>query len=388
VRGQAATLNRIARRVDGAKKPQATDSNTEDNDPVTDQDVTGLLGPGFVTEHRQKYGKLPPEQRQLTYDIAANDEYAPWRQWLDDQFALLPRPVAVAMARRMWLDEHFWPVNFELAAGAGLRAAGLDVAYEQDWGGVTPDWAVLSPDGKPLAFVEVHTDMPPASTFSQMRAWHGLVERIKTIPVGVVLHLAPSKTPVRPPDARTAKRITQDLHAGLLRQPPANVFFTQGYTFLVAGDPRRGGRQMASPLGMHACFDPPSSRSGPVSARRLMQRVEGKVRAYRDLADVYQVPLIVAVGAHRFTGVTLDHVRDMITGLAAPKFTFQFDYGDPYIGGQSMTLAPVPPWPWPDHLAGLLWIENQLPFPIAANVNPHPRRQMPQALLPPSRADV
>ena len=78
----------------------------------------------------------------------------------------------------------------------------------------------------------------------------------------------------------------------------------------------------------------------------------------------------------------------MITGLPAPKLTFQFDYGDPYIGEQSMSLAPVPPWPWPDHLAGLLWIENQLPFPIAANVNPHSRRQMPPGLLPPSHAAV
>ncbi|MCW2938591.1 MAG: hypothetical protein JWN00_1576, partial [Actinomycetia bacterium] len=308
----------LARHAAGGK-PQPISGDTEDNDRVTDQDVTRLLGLDFVAEHRQKYGRLPPEQRQLTYDIAANDRYAPWRLWLDDQFALLPRPVAVAMARRMWLDEHFWPVNFELAAGAGLRATGLEVAYERDWGGATPDWTVLAPDGKPLAFVEVHTDMPPASTFAQMRAWHGLVERIKNIPVGVVLHLAPSKTPVRPPDARTAKRVAQDLNAGLLQQPPANVFFTQGYTFLVAGDPRRGGRLMASPLGMHACFDPPSSRSGPVSATRLMERVEDKVRIYRDLADAHEVPLIVAVGAHRFTGVTLEQVRQQRLPLAARR---------------------------------------------------------------------
>ena len=92
----------------------------------------------------RSYGNLPPEQRQRTYDIAVNDECAPWRQWLDDQFALLPCPVVNTMARRIWLDEHFWPVNFELAAGAGLRAAGLEVAYEQDWDGATPDWTVLS----------------------------------------------------------------------------------------------------------------------------------------------------------------------------------------------------------------------------------------------------
>jgi hypothetical protein len=155
---------------------------------VNDQSVPGRrFGPDFVMEQRRKFGKRPPEQRQLTYDIAVNDDCAPWREWLDDQLARLPGRIADAMARRIWPDEHFWPVNFELAAGAGLRAAGLTVSYEQDWDGVTPDWTVLSEAGKPQAFVEVHTDQPPHETFGQMRAWHGLVERIKAIPVAVVL---------------------------------------------------------------------------------------------------------------------------------------------------------------------------------------------------------
>jgi hypothetical protein len=351
--------------------------------PVNDQNTTTRrLGPDFVLEQRRKFGKNPPEQRQLTYDIAVNDDCAPWRQWLDDQFALLPAHVADAMARRIWLDEHFWPVNFELATGAGLRAVGLNVAYEQDWDGVTPDWTVLSEDGKPLAFVEVHTDQPPPSTFSQMRAWHGLVERIKAIPVAVVLQLASSGGLVPPPDAGTAKRIAKDLKNKMLKQPAANMFLSYGYRFLVMGDLRRGGQQMVSPLGMHACFVPPSSRAGPVSAQRLMERVEEKVHTYRGLAEAYGVPLIVAVGAHRFTGVTLEHVKDMLTGLPAPKITFQFDAGDPYIGEQTVTAAPVPPWQWPEDLAGLLWIESQLPFRLAVCVNRSPRRQMPRALLP------
>ena len=152
--------------------------------------VARRFGPEFVAEHKRRYGKRPSEQRQLTYDIAVDDEHAAWRQWLEDLLALLPAKAADALARRIWLDEHFWPVNFELAAGAGLRAAGLRVVYEQSWDGLTPDWTVLSDEDKPVAFVEVHTDQPPANTFAQMRAWHGLVERIKAIPVPVVLQVA------------------------------------------------------------------------------------------------------------------------------------------------------------------------------------------------------
>jgi hypothetical protein len=97
-----------------------------------------------VEAHVKRYGKRPPEGRQLTYDIAVQDEYAQWRAWLDDQLARLPDRVAEALARKVWLDEHFWPVNFELAAGAGLRQAGLHVVYEQPWEGFRqtgPRWS-------------------------------------------------------------------------------------------------------------------------------------------------------------------------------------------------------------------------------------------------------
>lgn len=269
------------------------------------------------------------------------------------------------MAHRIWLDEHFWTVNFEFAAGAGLRAAGLDVFYEKTWDGVTPDWTVLSESGKPSAFVEVHTDNPPRGTFAQMRAWHGLVERIKKIPVPVVLQLARTPGSNTPPDAGTAKRIAQDLHTQIVKNPEASVFHSSGYTFLVAGDPRRGGQRMISPLGMHAAFDPPSSRAGAVSAKELMERIEDKGRKYRELALAHSAPLIIAVGAHRFTGLTLEHVDDVLTGLPAPKLTFQFNSGDIDIGEQTVTMAPVPPWTWPEGLDGLVWIDK------SASLQPH-----------------
>lgn len=92
----------------------------------------------FVSAHRQRFGKRPPQDRQLTYDIAVEDEYAGWRRWLDDELAVLPERTSEALAKKLWLDEHFWPVNFELATGAGLRTAGLRVEYERAWEGLSP----------------------------------------------------------------------------------------------------------------------------------------------------------------------------------------------------------------------------------------------------------
>jgi hypothetical protein len=66
-----------------------------------------------------------------------------------------------------------------------------------------------------------------------MRAWHGLVERIKQIPVSVVLALAPTGRPIPPPTPRTAKKIAQDLRWALIQPWRRPYFTTHGYTFLV-----------------------------------------------------------------------------------------------------------------------------------------------------------
>jgi hypothetical protein len=177
-----------------------------------------------------------------------------------------------------------------------------------------------------------------------------------------------------------AKRIAQDLKNKLLKNPHAITFFSNGYTFLVMADPQRAG-QMVSPLGMHACFVPPSSRAGPVSGVQLMEQVKEKTHTYQGLAAKYGIPLIAAVGAHRFTGVTMQQVQDLLTGLPAPKISLQFNWGDPYIGEQTVQLGPVSPWQWPRGLDGLLWINGELPFALTAFPNPTALRQMPAALF-------
>jgi hypothetical protein len=50
--------------------------------------------------------------------------------------------------------------------------------------------------------------------------------------------------------------------------------------------------------------------------------VDAKVSRYRDLAGELDVPLVVAVGAHKFLGLELDDLDDLLAGTAA--FAFQF----------------------------------------------------------------
>ena len=120
------------------------------------------FGAGFVEEYRRRHGGRSPAERRLTYDIAVEAEFEHWRRWYGEQLALLPREDADRLDGQLWLDESFWPITFELAAGAGLRAAGFEVAYERSHDGLTPDWTVLTAEGDPAMFVEVHTHLHPA----------------------------------------------------------------------------------------------------------------------------------------------------------------------------------------------------------------------------------
>lgn len=326
------------------------------------------FGPRFVAEQRDRYGKRPPENRMLSYDQAVLEEYGPWRIWLDGQLGLLPERTANAFAANLWRDQNFWPDVIELAAGAELRRRGFGVEFERRWGNLTPDWTVVGEDGTPVALVEVLTHSPEQGAFAKMKAWHALVERIKQIPVRVVLTVAgDSSRPVAAPDPRTAKKIAQDLRRALLSPLNLTAFRSEGYTFLLQADPRTRRPMEAS--GMGTVLVPPSGMAGVVSAQPVAARIEEKVSKYREVAREAGLPLVVAVGAHPFTGLQVQELDDLLKGV--PAMSVQFDFGDSFIH-QPVEIDPhnPPHWTMPPALAGVLWVNNDFPFTTAWRPNP------------------
>jgi hypothetical protein len=342
--------------------------------------VGPFFGEDFVQNMRSQYAHRRPTGRPLSYDIAVGDEYEPWRVWLDEQLTVLPEERARKFANQLWPDQNFWPAMTELAVGASLRAAGYNVVHEHRWGGsaLTPDWMVLDANGDPACLVEVHTDEPPRETYASMRAWHGLSERIAQIPVPVVLLLESAHGDGKPPSDQVAKRIARSLRTQLLESPVAARVEADGFRFVVAGD--RWGRPLLSPKGLGACFEPPSSTAGPVSAERLSRAVDKKVTKYRHLADDLGVPLVVAVGAHRFTGVDLGNLDDLLAGRAAANI--QFGAGDISVGKSiTVDMAHIAQWTMSSDLSGVLWATNEFPFALTARPNATAKRPMPVGLI-------
>ncbi|WP_327713181.1 hypothetical protein OG912_37075 [Streptomyces sp. NBC_00464] len=68
---------------------------------MTTEQALRRFGPQFVAEQRHRYGKRPPENRMLSYDLAVLDEYEPWRIWLDEQLGLLPEAAAETFAANL-----------------------------------------------------------------------------------------------------------------------------------------------------------------------------------------------------------------------------------------------------------------------------------------------
>ncbi|MFD9238447.1 hypothetical protein ACFWB3_24705 [[Kitasatospora] papulosa] len=233
--------------------------------PMYTQQPLRRFGSQFVLEQQKRYSKRPPENRMLSYDLAVLDEYEPWRIWLDEQLDLLPQNTAKTFAANLWRDQNFWPDVIELAAGAALRRRGFGVEFERRWGNLTPDWTVID-DGTPLALVEVLTHSPRKGTTAKIKAWHALVERLKEIPVPIVLTVAgdPS-SPLQAPGAGTAKKIAQDLRRVLLSPLHQRAFRSQGYTFLLQADPSTGQtmrapgmRTILLPRAISLASSPPS----------------------------------------------------------------------------------------------------------------------------------
>ncbi|MGW0572950.1 hypothetical protein [Streptomyces tauricus] len=335
------------------------------------------FGADFVAQQESRYGHRRPEGRPLSYDLAVEDEYEPWREWLDVQLALLPDKDADTYARNLWKDQNFWSDHIELAAGEALRASGFHVEYERLWGTKTPDWTVLD-DGQPVALVEVVTHSPSKELNGRMKAWHNLVERVKEIPVPVVLTVAgPTDHPLNPPDARTAKKIAQDLRRYLLSPLHQVQFASQGYIFLLMADPQTGTTMRAP--GMRTILSPPSGMAGVVSAQPLVARIEEKVSKYRAVAKGAGLPLIVAAGADKFTGLGIEQLDCLLTGT--PTVTVQFNFGDTFIHNPIEFQPDNPPrWTMPPDLSGVLWLGNEFPFAATWRANAQAQTPAPERL--------
>lgn len=130
--------------------------------------------------------------------------------------------------------------------------------------------------------------------------------------------------------------------------------------------------------------DPPAHSVGRLSAdvRHISEvaRIDENVSKYRTLAKETRLPLIVAAGAHRFTGLGVEQLDHLLKG--EHTFTVQFNPADTYIHEPLLFQPGNPPrWAMPPQLAGVLWVDNTFPFTTRWRPNPDARTLAPTRLI-------
>lgn len=104
------------------------------------------------------------------------------------------------------------------------------------------------------------------------------------------------------------------------------------------------------PPGMRTILIPPSNMAGVVSARPVAAGIAKKVSKYRALAQESGLPLIVAAGAHKFTGLQVQQLDDLLTGTST--LSVQLSFGDTFVH-HPVEVDPFNPprWTMPPELA-------------------------------------
>jgi hypothetical protein len=131
--------------------------------------------------------------------------------------------------------------------------------------------------------------------------------------------------------------------------------------------------------GMRTILIPPSGMAGVVSAQPLVAGIEKKISKYRSLAAETGLPLVVAAGADKFTGLGIEQLDCLLNG--EHTVTVQFNYGDTFIH-DPLDLQPgnPPRWSMPPELAGVLWVDNEFPFTATWRPNLKARTPAPDRL--------
>lgn len=157
------------------------------------------------------------------------------------------------------------------------------------------------------------------------------------------------------------------LRANLGQVELTGGFTGHGYHLRILAD--RTGRPVQAPVGLRAQLAWPTPTAGRVDADKLTRKIEGKASKYRALAAELGVPLAVAEGAEPFTGVTLADFDNLLAGSNTLVLQFnpqnlalKLDAGEVSLHREG--------WTMPMALAGVLWLDRDLPF--TATIRPNP----------------
>lgn len=278
-----------------------------------------------------RFARRASWERPELASVVLSPHRAEFRSWLDREVSALAEPGRSKLAGRLRDSENFVSAYNELAVASILRDAGLDVLYEADVDGLTPDLlASAGPDGRAL-IIDVWTREVPRAVRGANRAWAELVGRVAqtAVPVGLVVEAADRRCLV-PPSSGEAKKVAASVRDWLVRSPrqTGDVHEIGPYRFIVLMDVPGLRARLAAPL-----------TGGRVDSEVVIAAIREKVRRYRRLAERLDAPLVVVIGSDQSAPLDLALLRSVLTGEQVISFTFSPAFTG-LIGSSTTTLRP------------------------------------------------
>lgn len=246
----------------------------------------------------------PAWERSAIHDLVLSDEKAQMRAWIEQEVARIPEPGRSELIRRLRSERSFLPSMHEVATAAVLTEAGLELRYEANVGGRTPDFLVPDDGSGHPAIVEVWTRELARDSRGQVRAWEALRARIGQIPVPAGLAVD-VRTRKRAPSPRQSKEISSGLRRWLLDAPRATgeSINVDGFRFVVTG----------TMPGLTA-YLPVQHPGGWFDSSSVVDTIRAKVDRYRELTHTAGAALVVVVGSDVRAPLTLDLLRSTMRG--------------------------------------------------------------------------
>jgi hypothetical protein len=257
---------------------------------------------GLTHRYRNHKGHSKP----FIYFVAVEDEFKSTREQIEKWVALLPAGLQKKVIASLQSDVGFQQTYHELAVGSLISGSGLQLTYERDFDGLTPDWFVSAGNG--LNFiVEVFSENVSQTTDSLDARLGELQSRISELPFDFALSVdIPFDWNSLSLDSGRSKIIAKKVKDWLASDNPqiGTELHVDEFSFEVILRDRKYAHVMLMGFG----------RSFWVNPEPLRRNIETKIDKYKKIALANKFPFLVAVVAEFRTGYDLEGLEDILFG--------------------------------------------------------------------------
>jgi hypothetical protein len=294
----------------------------------------------------ERYASRSASRRPEHWLIATAEDRGQQRAWLNRTLGSLLESDRRKIWSRIEDSNHFLQTYHEISVMAILQESGLQPRYEREMDGLTPDLVVCGDQGRPALIIEVVSRMRSSAVTADDRGWRSFSDRVGRIDRPFVVVVRPQARYIGSPDDRAAKRIEGRLRSWLQDDPFLGEMREFGdYWFQITGHM----------LGTNALLVHPQAGGWVNSDRDVVDVIQGKVKKYAALANIYEVPFVVVLAADPRVPIDLDTVRAAMSGQLRTSINL-----DPLV--RSTTSPPIKmhmkdePTRWDPALSAVGWL--------------------------------